>query len=70
MADNSSTNGSTTIAGRTVFVTGANRGLGQALVEEALTRGAARVYAGARQSYHIRTSASPPWSWTSRMRSR
>ncbi len=29
----------------TVLVTGANRGLGQALVEEALDRGAKRVYA-------------------------
>jgi NAD(P)-dependent dehydrogenase (short-subunit alcohol dehydrogenase family) len=38
-----------TIHGKTVLVTGANRGIGQALVEEALRRGAARVYAGARQ---------------------
>jgi NAD(P)-dependent dehydrogenase (short-subunit alcohol dehydrogenase family) len=30
-------------------VTGANRGIGQALVEEALRRGAQRVYAGTRQ---------------------
>jgi NAD(P)-dependent dehydrogenase (short-subunit alcohol dehydrogenase family) len=43
--------GSTAIAGRTVLVTGANRGLGQALVEEALRRGAARVYAGARHPF-------------------
>ncbi len=42
---------STAIAGRAVLVTGANRGLGQALVEEALSRGAARVYAGARQPF-------------------
>jgi NAD(P)-dependent dehydrogenase (short-subunit alcohol dehydrogenase family) len=39
----------TTFAGKSVLVTGANRGLGQALVEEALRRGARRVYAGTRQ---------------------
>jgi NAD(P)-dependent dehydrogenase (short-subunit alcohol dehydrogenase family) len=39
-----------TIADETVLVTGANRGIGQALVEEALSRGARRVYAGTRQS--------------------
>jgi NAD(P)-dependent dehydrogenase (short-subunit alcohol dehydrogenase family) len=38
-----------TIANKAVLVTGANRGIGQALVEEALSRGAKRVYAGARQ---------------------
>lgn len=37
-----------TIADKTVLVTGASRGIGQALVEEALRRGAARVYAAAR----------------------
>ena len=42
---------SSAIAGKTVLVTGANRGLGHALVEEALTRGAARVYAGTRQPF-------------------
>jgi NAD(P)-dependent dehydrogenase (short-subunit alcohol dehydrogenase family) len=36
------------IEGKAVLVTGANRGLGQALVEEALRRGARRVYAGVR----------------------
>src|SRR6266581_3101532 len=38
-----------TIAGKAVLVIGANRGIGQALVAEALTRGAKRVYAGTRQ---------------------
>jgi NAD(P)-dependent dehydrogenase (short-subunit alcohol dehydrogenase family) len=38
-----------TIADKAVLVTGANRGIGQALVEEALNRGARRVYAGTRQ---------------------
>jgi NAD(P)-dependent dehydrogenase (short-subunit alcohol dehydrogenase family) len=42
---------STTIEGKAILVTGANRGIGQALVTEALRRGAARVYAGARQPY-------------------
>ena len=38
-----------TIANKAVLITGANRGIGQALVEEALTRGAKRVYAGTRE---------------------
>jgi NAD(P)-dependent dehydrogenase (short-subunit alcohol dehydrogenase family) len=36
------------IAESTILVTGANRGIGQALVAEALARGAGRVYAGTR----------------------
>jgi NAD(P)-dependent dehydrogenase (short-subunit alcohol dehydrogenase family) len=39
------------IADTTVLVTGANRGVGQALVEDALRRGARRVYAGTRQPF-------------------
>jgi NAD(P)-dependent dehydrogenase (short-subunit alcohol dehydrogenase family) len=39
------------IVGSAVLVTGANRGLGKALVEEALRRGSMRVYAGARQPF-------------------
>src|SRR5258708_9018300 len=38
-----------TMAGRPVLVTGATRGMGRALVAEALARGAKRVHAGTRQ---------------------
>jgi len=41
----------TIIADSTVLITGANRGIGRALVEEALERGVTRVYAGTRQSW-------------------
>ncbi len=43
------TDGPAEIANATVLVTGANRGIGRALVQEALALGAERVYAAARQ---------------------
>lgn len=38
------------ITNKTVLITGANRGIGQALVEEALRQGAKKVYAGTRST--------------------
>ncbi len=44
------------IKGKTVLITGASRGIGRALVDEALRRGAARVYAGTRAPLKIADS--------------
>jgi NAD(P)-dependent dehydrogenase (short-subunit alcohol dehydrogenase family) len=43
-----------TTSGKAVLVTGANRGIGRALVAEALKRGTARVYAGTRRPLDYR----------------
>src|SRR3954453_736522 len=45
------------IAGQTVVVTGASRGLGTSLVEALLARGAAKVYATARNGSRASTDA-------------
>ena len=41
------------IQDKTILVTGANRGIGRALVDEALKRGAKKVYAGTRSALEI-----------------
>jgi len=48
------------INGATVLVTGANRGLGKALVEEFLDRGAKKVYAAARDPRTVTESRAVP----------
>ena len=49
-----------TIADKAVLVTGANRGIGEALVNEALRRGAKRVYATTRQPFrHLDERVTP-----------
>jgi NAD(P)-dependent dehydrogenase (short-subunit alcohol dehydrogenase family) len=45
---------------KTILITGADRGIRRALVEESLSRGAERVYAGTRQAFIYQMSASHP----------
>ena len=59
-----------TMEGQTVLVTGANRGLGQALVEEALRRGARRSMPERATRWHTRTSGSRRCLSTSQTRRR
>ena len=39
------------ISNKIILITGASRGIGRALVEEALKRGAKKVYAGTRRTF-------------------
>ncbi len=52
------------ITNKAVLITGANRGIGRALVNEALRRGAKRVYAGARSAFQHADKRVTPLSWT------
>jgi NAD(P)-dependent dehydrogenase (short-subunit alcohol dehydrogenase family) len=40
---------------KTILITGVNRGIGRALLEEALNRAANRVYAGKRKADNVDT---------------
>jgi len=50
------------IQDKSILITGANRGIGQALVYEALRRGAKRVYAGTRRALEIADARVTPLS--------
>ena len=51
------------IEGKAVLVTGANRGIGQALVEEALRRARGGCTPVPASPWLTRTGASRPWPW-------
>jgi uncharacterized protein YbjT (DUF2867 family) len=48
------------ISGKAVLVTGGNRGIGRSLVQEALDRGAERVYVGTRNALAVSDSRVTP----------
>lgn len=48
------------ISNKTILITGANRGIGWALVNQALKRGAKKIYAGTRGSLPVRDERVTP----------
>jgi NAD(P)-dependent dehydrogenase (short-subunit alcohol dehydrogenase family) len=48
------------VANKTILITGANRGIGRALLEEALRRGAKKIYAGTREPFESPDARATP----------